>query len=318
MTIRQRMGNPIVEREALTRSRAWTTPVTITLYLCLLGGFALAMFSRASSSAPNGLPGAEDMANAAFLTVGFQLVLILLFAPALAAGGIAGERERGTLDMLVLSRLRPVDLAWGKLAAAVAFPVALVVLALPVLVAVFLYAGLDLGQLAITQLVTVVTAVTLGAVATLLSAVAPTTVVATVTAYIAAIALYLATALVGSIPSSDNQTGAWAAHPLLFGNPFYAMKATATAFSPAGASVGDLLHRLPLREGTPSSWGVRVQPWQLSVIFQVALTAVCLIATGRALSRRWRRPRRQRPAGPAAVPAAAEPAAPADAVVAAS
>jgi len=294
MGIRQRLGNPILEREALTRARSWTPPVTMTLYLCLLGAFALSMFSRAISGAPDKLPAAEDMANAVFLTVGFQLVLALLFVPALAAGAIAGERERGTLDMLVLSRLRPFDLAWGKLAAAVAYPVMLVVVSLPVLVAVFLYAGLDLGQLAISQLITLVTAITLGAAATLLSAVSPSTVVATVGAYVTALGLYVATALVGAIPSSEGAAGSWGAHPLLFGNPFYALKAVTTAFEPAGASLGELFHRLILRGGPPTASGPLLQPWQLSVLLQVALTAICLVVTGRVLSRRRHRPPRKR------------------------
>lgn len=304
MTIRQRLDNPIVEREARTRIRAWSTPVTITLYLCLLGGFALAMFSRATSGAPDRLPGAEDMANAAFLTVSFQLVLTLLLVAGLAAGAIAGDRQRGTLDLLVLSRLRPGDLFWGKLAAALALPLALVLLSVPVLVAVFLYAGLNLGRLALTQLVTVVAAVTLGSVVTLLSALSRSSVVATATAYAAAAALYLGTALVGTIPSSGGGGGGWTAHPLLFGNPFYALKATTTAFGPAGAPLGELLDRLFLRGGTPATSGVVLQPWQLSIILQLAVAAGCALITSRLLSRRWRSPgRRRRPGRRAESPA---------------
>jgi len=294
MGIAQRASNPILEREALTRARSWSTPVSMTLYLCLLGAFALAMFSRAISGAPDKLPAAEDMANAAFLVVGFQLVLALLFVPALAAGAIVGERERGTLDMLILTHLRPFDLAWGKLAAAVAYPVVLVVVSLPILVSAFLYAGLDLGQLAITQLLTLVTAITLGAVATMLSAVSPSTVVATVGAYVSALGLYVVTALLGAIPSSEGEPGLWGSvHPLLFSNPFYALKAVATAFEPAGASLGELLHRLVLKGGTPTPSGLVLQPWQLSVLLQVAITAICLAVTGRVLSRRRRQPRKR-------------------------
>ncbi|MEJ7764259.1 MAG: ABC transporter permease subunit [Acidimicrobiales bacterium] len=308
MAITQRLANPILEREALTRARSWSTPVTMTLYLCLLGAFALAMFSRAISGAPDKLPAAEDMANAAFLIVGFQLVLALLFVPALAAGAIAGERERGTLDMLVLSHLRPFDLAWGKLAAAVAYPVVLVVVSLPIVMSAFLYAGLDLGQLAITQVLTLVTAITLGAVATFLSAVSPSTVVATVGSYVAALGLYVVTVLLGAIPADDGKTGLWGSvHPLLFANPFYALTAVTTAFEPAGASLGELFHRLILRGGTPTPSGLVLQPWQLGVLAQVVITAICLAATGRVLSRRSRRPRKraESPAGATSDPVAA-------------
>ncbi len=299
MAIGDRLGNPIVMREGITRARSLSTPITMTLYLCLVGGFAMAMFSRAISGAPNRLPAAEDMANAVFLTVAFQLVLALLFVPPLAAGGIAGERERGTLDMLVLGRMSPSELAWGKLVAAVAYPLTLILAAFPLLTAAFLYAGLDLGQLLIVEVLTIVTAVTLGAVATLLSTVSPSTVVATVTAYGAALGLYVVTALVGAVPTLEGDGAGWGAHPLLFANPFYALKAVTTAFAPAGAATGELLQRLAFRGGRPSTWGPVVQPWQVSVVIQLIATALSMVVTGRLLS--GRRLRRRPPAPAPAV-----------------
>lgn len=261
------LSNPIVEREAFTRARSWTTPVTMVLSQCLLGAFALALFSHAVSEGPGGLGRAEDVAGAAFRTAGLPLVLALLFVPAVAAGGIAGERERGTLDVLVLSRLHPFHLTWGKLVAAVAYPVALVFVSLPVLMAVFLYAGLDLGQLVATEAVTVVSAVAIGAVATLASALSPTTVLATVRAYAATLALYGGSALVSAIAASDKRSRVGGAHSLLVANPLYAVRAVMTDIAPSGAS--------------PVQW---LQPWHGSVVVQILLTAACVAASTRRMS----------------------------------
>jgi len=61
--------------------------------------------------------------------------------PALIAGAIAGERERQTWDALVLTRLRPAEIIWGKLLARL-FPVALLTLVLaPMAIAFLIKAG---------------------------------------------------------------------------------------------------------------------------------------------------------------------------------
>ena len=56
-----------------------------------------------------------------------QIVLGLLLSPALVAGAIAGEKDRGTLGLLLASRLTAGDIVLGRLAgclAQVAFPAA--------------------------------------------------------------------------------------------------------------------------------------------------------------------------------------------------
>ena len=60
-------------------------------------------------------------------------VLVLFFVPALCAGAIAGERERQTLATLQVTLLRPRSILLGKVVAALAYLVLLIVAALPVL-----------------------------------------------------------------------------------------------------------------------------------------------------------------------------------------
>ena len=50
-----------------------------------------------------------------------MVVLVLFFVPGLAAGAIAGERERQTLATLQVTLLRPRSILVGKIAAALAY-----------------------------------------------------------------------------------------------------------------------------------------------------------------------------------------------------
>src|SRR5439155_4186616 len=64
------------------------------------------------------------------LTLG-QIVLLVLFVPGVAAAAVSGEREQNTLEMLYASRLKPAQIIAGKIALAVAYPLLLLIMALP-------------------------------------------------------------------------------------------------------------------------------------------------------------------------------------------
>jgi len=90
--------------------------------------------------------------------------LILLLMPLLTAGTIGGERRRGTLDSLLLTRLTALEIVTGKLIGASGFVAVVMLCALPVLAVVFLYGGVAPWELAGSQLLLLATAGGVGAV----------------------------------------------------------------------------------------------------------------------------------------------------------
>lgn len=289
--VAQLCDSPILEREGQRRARSWRTPFTISAFVCLLGGFALLLFSLATSRAPAG-PAAADMANVAFLTVALQLVVALLVVPARAGSAIAGERELRSLDLLLVGRLGPRHIVVTKLAASLAYLLLLLVAAAPVLLAAFLYAGLDVGQLARCEALTVVTVVTLGSVALLLSALIDRPTSAVLASYGAGLALFVGTVLLGLVvqldpPQADPGLSP-PVHPFVLANPFYAAHEIALGPLPGGTHLGQAGRLLTVRGGRASTWGPVVQPWLVSVGAQVAVAAGCLVAATWAVARRRR------------------------------
>jgi hypothetical protein len=135
------------------------------------------------------------------------LALALLVAPALAAQSVNGDRERGTLATLQVTRLRAGEIALGKLVAS--WGTALVFLAVTLPLALWCYSegGLSAGRIAGVYLVTalllgVVCAISLG-----LSALLARSTTSGVLAYLTVFALAAGTVITfGLVTASTQQT----------------------------------------------------------------------------------------------------------------
>ncbi|HLQ61166.1 MAG TPA: ABC transporter permease subunit [Candidatus Acidoferrales bacterium] len=282
------LDNPIVAKEAISRMRTWRAPLAISIYSGLLGGLGYAMFALLVLSTSYNRLEAARIGSIVFYTLAFfQLVLVVLFSPALAAGAISGERERQTFDTLLVSRVSSFAVVWGKLFASLAYELLLILTSLPLFAVVFLFGGVDLEQFVLTQLITVVTAVTVGSVAIFWSSLFRRTLAATVSAYGSVFALYAGTAALGLIltylayytqyaSGSAPGGGDSSLNPLLFGNPFYALNVILTQASGNPTHLGRLWQLLVFGTGKLSASGPLLEPWQLAVLSQTALSALCV------------------------------------------
>jgi ABC-type transport system involved in multi-copper enzyme maturation permease subunit len=290
--LRRLVRNPVIAKDGLSRVRSWRAPAAMAVYLGLLGLFAYLVFALQLGTS-GGTPGFAQVGRTAFTVLAVvQLALVCLFAPAVAAGAISGEQERQTLDVLLVSSMTPFGIVWGKLVASVAFILLLITVALPVFATVFLFGGIDLGQFLISQLLTVMTALTVGAVSLFLSAFLRRTLAATVVAYGLAFAgtagtLVIGTALTAIVAAQralGGGAGAADPHPLLLINPVYAM-VDALQNLPGGpvplARIPALLVLSPA--GSASGGGPAVEPWVATVVVQAILVVLSVLGAVRVL-----------------------------------
>ncbi|HEY4025253.1 MAG TPA: ABC transporter permease [Candidatus Dormibacteraeota bacterium] len=323
-TLRERLvtllDNPLIIKDGVSRMRTWRAPVILTLYLGLLGAFGYASFVTATVIGPGERSGSAQIGATVFGSLAFiQLSLVSLFAPALAAGAISGERERQTFDVLLVSRMTAGAIVWGKLVASVAFMLLLILSALPLFAAVFLFGGIDFQQFVITQLLTVTTAVSIGGVSLFLSAVFRRTLPSTVVAYGVAFVGLIGTLVAGALfsfalllraPGAGLPSTNGDFHPFLFTNPFYALWVVLNNPNGAPMAVGRLIQLLFFVSGQPASIGPSVEPWQAAVLIQVVLVALSVVgAIHMVQSRRAPTPLRPPDATAAPVAGAAEDAA---------
>lgn len=181
--LRLMFRNPVFLREARVRMRGWRAPGLITLYLALLTG-AVLLILAAFFEVEGALVFSPELGVIAFSALTLtQLGLLILAAPGLTAGAISGERERQTLDLLLVTRMTPAQVVVGKLAAAVGFALLLMVASLPIYGILYLFGGVSYYRLGLIAIVYVMTVLLLGSVGLYFSAVFRRTQAAVVAAY---------------------------------------------------------------------------------------------------------------------------------------
>lgn len=142
---------PVYAAEATAAARRWRTYGARSLVVgVMLAALGLVWWSESRQSGPAaGSIAAQGRTGVAFFRAiaTTELSLILMLAPAAAAGAICGDRQRGHLDLLFLSDLGDAEVVLGKFAAALGPAVGLAMAALPVLAIGTLLGGIDPGAL---------------------------------------------------------------------------------------------------------------------------------------------------------------------------
>lgn len=295
--LRRVVDNPLILKDGLSRVRSWRAPAVIALYLGLLGLFAYLMFALQLGTGGRKAWGFASIGSSVFTGLAVvQLALVCLFTPAVASGTVSGERERQTLDVLVVSGVTSLGIVWGKLIASVAFILLLIASALPLFATVFLFGGIDAQQFAVAQLVTVTTALAVAGGSLLLSVIFRRTLAATVVAYGFTFAATAGAWVVGSLLTQIAaarlqlvRPGVAAdPHPLLLVNPLHALLTVLQSPNGSAVPLGRTVQVMVFANGAASAAGPTVEPWQATVVAQVALVALCV--GGAVLVLRGRRP----------------------------
>ncbi len=180
--------NPIFESSARRRMRTGKTPMILTIYMAALLAFSLSSLSMFFG--PGVTLGRMRLATEWYIWLtAMQLALIVVVAPALSAVSIAGEYERQTFDLLLVTGVGTRRIVLGKLMENFAFLALLIVSGAPVMMLAYLAAGIPVGQLLLTLAFLLAVALEALAVGLVFSALCRRTLSAIVTTYLAIVLL---------------------------------------------------------------------------------------------------------------------------------
>jgi ABC-type transport system involved in multi-copper enzyme maturation permease subunit len=282
--------NPVLEKEMRIKMRGWRAPILVTVYLGIITIIAALYFLAVQVNTNNGSGmtsfNPETVYMAFILILLFEFILILVITPSLTAGSINGERERQTLDLLLCTKLSPLSITTGKLAASMSQVILLLAASLPVFGIVFLYGGVSLLDFILFILFFLVTALMVGSVGILFSTFFKKSVTATVMTYV-----FLLVIILGNLIAY-----------IFFGSIYYSMKSASITSSEAYmnslfflgsnpfagfSSVVESTGNIPILSGIIGSMGRAggetksfieyVSLWMVNVGFDIIVSAVSIV-----------------------------------------
>lgn len=315
-------ANPLASKELLARMRGPRTFVIVTLELLPLAAIAAGLYSMVAAASSSDVSSNTPVGKLFFAAItAVELGLICLLAPALTADLISGERERQTLDLLLVTPLSRRQIVVGKLVAALGSLLLLIVLALPIQAVAVLIGGVGLEELLVGLLILVLTATTYGCVGLYWSARLRTTRAAMLLSYVTTLLgtaglplLLLLVAIGDGLFGLDVDESLWPLMWLLNGPEFATRRLGASSgglhsetLIQVQAAVGQLLMASnPLFAGVASAAGlvsgrsivgvervvtldvVYIAPWLLFSVLHLLATVLLIWLTARALRRSGR------------------------------
>lgn len=180
--------NPVVQKDLKTKLRGWRTPVLISSYVILLTAILFLFFSASNMMDPVYLRAFNPRlaVNGYNLLIVFQFALLFLAVPAITATSISGERERQTLDLMLVTKTPPVKIITGKIIISIAHTMLLLISSMPVLGAVFFFGGIGFEDILKLLLFYVVTAFFVASLGVFVSTLFRRNIMSIITTYILA------------------------------------------------------------------------------------------------------------------------------------
>ena len=145
------MLNPIFESSTRRRMRTIKTPIILTLYWASMLIFSLSMLTDFMGQ---GLQVYMFRRSTEWIiwATALQFFLIVLVAPALSACSIAGERERQTFDLLLITGIGVPRIILGKLMEHFAFLLLLIVGSFPIMMLANVTGGMPVSDILMIML----------------------------------------------------------------------------------------------------------------------------------------------------------------------
>lgn len=188
-----RFANPVLTQELRGRMRGGRAFVILTIYLLVLSGVVTLVYLATASAAQNQpFEAGRVIGKALFIgTALVALIQVMLIVPSQAANTIASEKERQTYDLLILTMLPPWKIVVGKLMAALAYALLLIIAVIPFMAVSFFFGGVTGLEVVLALVGLLATALLFGSLGILWSTVMRRSMPATITTFAVSLALLI-------------------------------------------------------------------------------------------------------------------------------
>ncbi len=308
LSLRWLVGNPIAIKEIRAQMRGPRAFLILTGYLIFLGLLAyglyrITLFFAAQRYGMGTAMQSAYIGQILFVGLAFlEMLSICFITPALTAGAISGEYERGTYDMLMATPLQSFAILWGKLIPAMSYVGLLIVAAVPLFSIVYLFGGVVVRDMVQAIALMGITGLTFGSVGMFFSALTRRTGRATVLTYLVVLFFTFGSVFIWLVQSAISNNGTIPSLTLLYFNPLSSL-GSAILTSEVSNDLyygGTLMSLLALLGGGTQVLGMNMASplarplWQYNVAIYLGVTVFFQLLTVQMIKpmRRWQLKRR--------------------------
>lgn len=264
----QKLNNPVLMKELKLRFRFFKSITGIMFYLGAMCIFVVGFLMITTQFTGSGYFRPNQSYYLFIMLSVLQMALVMFITPGLTAGAISSEREKQTLNMLLMTTQSSWQIILGKLMSSIAFLGLLLVAGLPIYSIVFLFGGVSPVQLITIFFFYFITMLAIGSIGIFFSTYTKRTITSVIATYGSMVFLGGFTAFffyVGIIVDQTIMMGAGAISPLTY---FWAsINPGALVLSILSGDIAGELYDLV---------GIEVPLWIPYLIFYLAITVIAL------------------------------------------
>ena len=214
--------NAVYTKELKQSVRNIKFPITVGLYcftIAVIGLFTLVAISAYGYPVYSAYTIKQDFITFYSVLFGLEFGLVIFVVPAITGGTISGERDHGTLDLLLATTLGPYRIIMGKLISVVSKLLIYVISSLPILALVFTMGGAGLADLLRYMLLILLTSLYIGSFGVFMSVIFKKTSTAMAVTYVWIMFIALGTIFVTLMSTAVRPVDNNALNPVFLLNP---------------------------------------------------------------------------------------------------
>ena len=214
--------NAVYTKELKQSVRNIKFPITVGLYcftIAVIGLFTLVAISAYGYPVYSAYTIKQDFITFYSVLFGLEFGLVIFVVPAITGGTISGERDHGTLDLLLATTLGPYRIIMGKLISVVSKLLIYVISSLPILALVFTMGGAGLTDLLRYMLLILLTSLYIGSFGVFMSVIFKKTSTAMAVTYVWIMFIALGTIFVTLMSNAVRPADNNALNPVFLLNP---------------------------------------------------------------------------------------------------
>ena len=214
--------NAVYTKELKQSVRNIKFPITVGLYcftIAVIGLFTLVAISAYGYPVYSAYTIKQDFITFYSVLFGLEFGLVIFVVPAITGGTISGERDHGTLDLLLATTLGPYRIIMGKLISVVSKLLIYAISSLPILALVFTMGGAGLTDLLRYMLLILLTSLYIGSFGVFMSVIFKKTSTAMAVTYVWIMFIALGTIFVTLMSNAVRPADNNALNPVFLLNP---------------------------------------------------------------------------------------------------